>query len=761
MLPAEQCWKGVCVVDASNLSLAATKLRPPVLPAALVERSRLHEILDAGVGAHTRLVLVSAPAGSGKSTLVASWLAGRPESTAWLQVEESDDDPGRFWVYLVEAIGGALPDVRAAVQPAVAASAGDGELVISALVTALSSSESPLVVVVDDYHLVDNEVIHQGMERMVELCPPHVTIVCSTRFDPPFRLGRLRVRGHLLEVRGDGLRFETSEAAHLLGAGDVELADDDVELLAARTEGWAAGLVLARLSVSQVDDVSTFVQAFHGDDQLVDDYLSDEFLAGVDPDHRRRLLATSVLDQVNGSLVDALCESTDGASWLRDTASENQLVIGLDRVGEWYRYHHLLRDMLRVEAKHRIAEQLPDLHRRAAEWFSAAGDHRRAIDHYLLSGDRHAAVQLMTVLAPQLIYTNQIDTLRGLLAELGDVGEADAACALSWGWCEFIAGRFDSAERWVAETHRLGVAGLDPKSTAGLRADAGGLDPIVTAPLRMNILLSRGDVQSALVIARESAELDRLRSLPIEFDNVATVAGATLMWAGLTDEARAVLDIAVSKTDSSDNHSVHLLSVVYQAFTEFDAGDLDAARERAEHAIATADALGLAPYPRLGPAYAIRARTGTGADAATDAHRAADSVRRTTGDLALAYVLTMCGDVLLDVGDAAGRDLLADARIVVDRCPDPGVVARYLDRIESRHGVAPSIATAPEIVEQLTDRETAVLRYLPTELSQREIAVELFVSVNTVKTHCSAIFRKLAVDNRKAAVQRARELGLL
>jgi LuxR family maltose regulon positive regulatory protein len=619
-------------------------------------------------------------------------------------------------------------------------------MVISTLITALAEHDRPLVVVVDDYHLITNDAIHQGMERLVELCPPQVTVVISTRFDPPFRLGRLRVRGHLLEVRSDGLRFQPAEAATLLGTGPGSLEPREIDLLSTRTEGWAAGLVLARLSIARVSDPSRFVEEFHGDDQLVVDYLSDEFLAGVSPDHRHRLLTTSILGQMSGSLVDALTGSNDGTTWLNQTATENQLVIGLDRTGEWYRYHHLLRDLLRLEANASIPDQLPELHRRAAAWFESAGDHQRAVAHRLDAGDRQDAARLMFVLGPELIAGNQIETLRGILVDLGDVAETDTVCALLWGWCEYIAGRFDSAERWVELTHRIAPDGFDQ---------------IITAPLRMNILLARGDVQSALVIARECSDLGRLRSLPTELANIATVAGAAHMWAGQTDDARAVLAVAVEKTENTDNYAVHVLAQIYQSLVAFDAGDVAAARDAAVRAISTADELGLGPYHRLGPAYAVRARTGDGTDAVADAQRAVESVKRTTGDLVLAYVLTMCGDVLADADDPAGLEHLAEARSVVNRCPDPGIVARYLDRIESRHAITTTAVETPAIVEQLTERETAVLRYLPTALSQREIAGELFVSPNTVKTHCTAIYRKLAVDNRKAAVQTARELGLL
>ena len=729
-----------------EVGLAATKLRPPTLPNNLVQRSRLDDVLNAGIESRARLLLVSAPAGSGKSTLLASWLAGRSESTAWLQAEEGDDDPARFWAYLTEAIGQARPSVRTAVKPVILDSSGDHDTVVSTLVTALAGLSDPLVVVIDDYHLISNDVVHHGMERLIELCPEHVTIVVSTRFDPPFRLGRLRVRSHLIEIRSDGLRFAATEAASLLESGKQALSSGDVELLSGRTEGWAAGLVLAGLSLGQSSDVAKFIQEFHGDDQLVVDYLSDEFLAGVSDEHRQLLLETSILEQLSGPLINAVSGSTSGKRWLSETAATNQLVISLDRTGEWFRYHHLFRDLLRVEASDTIRERLPDLHRRAAEWFESEGDAHRAVFHWLGSGDRSEAARIMFSYGPQLIAENQITTLRRILEDLGDVAHGDTACALLWGWCEFIGGRYAAAEEWVAVTHDVAPDGFDRT---------------ITAPLRMNIFLGRGDVNSALAIARELADPDRFESLTTEQANVAAVTGGVLMWAGQSDDARSVLRIAVQKTEHTNNKSVHVLALIYLAIVEFDAGNSAAARAAAVTAIATADDLGIASYHRLGPAYAIRAHTASGTVALADVRRAVESVRQTTGDLALAYVLTICGDVLAELGDPEGSDLLAEARRVVDRCPDPGIVARFLDRTESRHSIAAAPVAVPAIVEQLTERETAVLRYLPTALSQREIAGELFVSANTVKTHCSAIYRKLAVSSRKAAVQAARDLRLL
>lgn len=727
-----------------DVGLAATKLQPPTLPGLLVQRSRLDDALDAGLTDQIRLVLASAPAGSGKSTLLASWLAARAEPFAWLQVEGSDSDPARFWVYLVQAIGQAHASIASALEPVVVGSNGDDRVVVPPLVNELAKLINPFLIVVDDYHLIDNASIHQGMERLIELCPSSTTVVLSTRVDPPFRLGRLRVRNQIIEIRGNDFRFDAAEASGLLSPDEHPLDDTVIEQLCSRTEGWAAGLVLAGLSLRRSPNPDRFIQAFHGDDQLVVDYMTDEFLAAVSDDHRQRLLETSILEQFNASLVNAVTNATDGADWLRNTAKVNQLLIGLDRTGSWYRYHHLLRDLLRLEAKQAFPERLNELHKRAAAWFESEGDLSQAVVHQLAAGDQNKAGQLMFAYGPLLIADGQFDTLRGVLEKVGDIAKKMAWCTLAWGWCEFMGGQYSQAEAWVAATHDVAPHGFDQT---------------LTASLRMNIFLGRGHVGSALTIARELAAAGLFES---NSSDLATVAGGVYMWAGQADAARQTLHLAKQKSADDHVNSTHLVSLIYHAINEFDAGNAATAEAAATVALETADQFGMASYPRVGPAYAIRARTATDlVNARADALHAVELARRMTGDLLLGYVLTMCGDMLLDLGDAGGKALLIEARTLIDRCPDPGIAGRYLARIESRHSIGAAPTPVDQIVEQLTERETAVLRYLPTGMSQREVASELYVSLNTVKTHCAAIYRKLGVGDRKAAVQAARDLHLL
>ncbi len=718
--------------------LAATKVRPPVPPRRLVHRSRLDDALDAAVDQGVPLVLVSAPAGSGKSTLLAAWLAGRPEAVAWLQVEEPDSDPARFWSYVVQAIGRTQPDIGADLQPVVAGSNGDEDSVVPILVNRLAELADPLLVILDDYHLVDDGRIHCGVERLIDLCPPQVTLVLSTRVDPPFRIGRLRVRGRVAEIRAADLQFAPDEAAGLLGEPAATLDPDLLAQLCGRTEGWAAGLVLAGLSLQRSGDAHAFVASFRGDDHLVVEYLRDELLTGLDPGDRRRLLETSVLDQLSGELVDAVSGTNGNTEWLRDTARANQLLVALDRTGTWFRSHHLLRDLLRLEAQATMPERLPELHRRAAAWFEAADDHGRAVTHRLDAGDLDEAARLMRVHGPQLLRLGQVDTLRGLLERLGEVVRTDVACAFLAGWCEFLAGRYAMAERWLDTMRELAPDGF-----------------AVATALRINISLATGEVARALEEAGAALAAGPLEDRTPE---LATAVGAAHAWAGDAGAARDVLESAAARNDAEESRSAQTLTLVYRAIVELEHGPPAGAHRAAETAIDTAQRYGLSGYHGVAPAFAIRGRTGDEPEQArADAAYALACARRSSTPLALGYVLAVCGDTLLDHGDPAGTALLEEARSVLDRCSDPGIAGRHLARAESRH----SITTArPEpvagMVEQLTDRELAVLRFLPSGLSQRDIARELFVSINTVRTHCRAIYRKLGVGDRHAAVQAAR-----
>lgn len=727
-----------------DMGMAATKLRPPGLPPRIVARTRLDDMLDGAIDGTIPLVLVSAPAGSGKSILLASWAARRNESVAWLQVDERDSDPARFWNSVVSAIAQVRSDF-ASMTPLVVGSRGDDHIVVPSIVNALVDQDEPLVVVVDDYHLIDDPAVHAGFERLVSLTPAKSTWVLATRVDPPFRLGRMRVRNTIRDVRADDLRFAAEESLALLGDVGRALPPALVDQLCARTEGWAAGLVLAGLSLERSTNPVAFVETFRGDDQLVVGYLTDELLAGMDSNDRQRLLETAVVDHLTGPLVDAITASTGGTQWLAALARHNQLVVPLDTTGTWFRYHHLLRDLLHLEATQSFPARLPELQSRAAVWFESQGDQERAVEHHLAADDIAAAIRLLHIVAPRLIGDGQIATLRPLLERVGRTATTSTVCALSWGWCEYLEGRHDAAQHWLE---------------IALEVAPAVFDRVITTPLSINIALGRGDVASALATARTMVDTGQLATHPCE---LSTATGAAFTWAGLSTEARKILAGAAARAKAEQQPTGEVVALTCRAIVDLEDGNLAAARTSAITATSTAKALGLADYHGVASAYAVRARTGTDSTTAVaDVHQAISIARRASTDLSLAYVLSTCGDTLLDLGDTAGIGLVEEARTIVDRCVDPGLVGRCLARVESRHGLTePNAAPQQAIVERLTPRELAVLRYLPTQMSQRDISSELYVSLNTVKTHCSAIYRKLGVGDRKSAVQAARELLLL
>ena len=721
----------------SESDLVATKLTAPTLPTQLIDRPRLDGVLDAAVADPTvRVVLVSAPAGSGKSTLVAGWQATR-DDCAWLQADPADRDPARFWGHLIGAMGGLVPDIAETVGPAVSTAAGDAGPLLQRLVNTLAS-EAPATLVIDDYHLVANQDIDEAIESLIELAPPSFMLVLVTRLDPAIRLSRLRVRSQLVEVRSDALSFAPSEAHLLLRDADPAVTVGHADALCERTEGWAAGLVLAGLSLRASDDHDAFVQAFQGDDRLVVDYLTDEYLSQVDEADRTRMMRTAILDRMCGPLVDAVCGTTDGSRWLNETAATNQLLISLDRTGTWFRYHHLLGDVLRLDADQSLVD-LADAHLQAARWHHTAGDPHDAVEHYLAAGEVTVAADLIYDEATDLMNRGQLGTVADQVARLGPLADEHAGALVVQGWIALFAGRFAESHRFVERAR-----GLNPSND----------EAALSVALAIMTSLATGNVANALDEARSAGE-------PFESTQAMALGGARV-WAGDFDGARPFLELAERMAPDEGHFYVRAVAPIFSAIAQIERNDVPAAREAAARGLDLAAQHGLGDFAQTALAHSILARTTDDPDeAVAAAQRGVELVGRSPEPILRAYVLASGGDVLSHHDHAEGASLIAEARRIVDTCPDPGIAGRYLTRVAARHHVGAPIPDTPELVEDLTERELAVLRYLPSPMSQREIAEELYVSLNTVKTHCRAIYRKLGTGDRKAAVQAARDSGLL
>src|SRR5829696_2833381 len=432
--------------------LVETKLYAPKLRRSLVARPRLRGRLRRG--AESRLTLISAPAGFGKTTLLAEWLAadGTERSVAWLSLDESDRQPASYWAYVVTTLQAAVPAVGTSALPLLQTAQPPIQTVLATVLNELGTALDDVYLVLDDYHLVDSPDIQAGMTFLLEHLPPRVHLVISTREDPALPLARLRAGGELVEVRAADLRFTFEEvAAYLNDVVGLDLAAGDLAALEGRTEGWIAALQLAALSMQGRDDVAGFVAGFAGDDRYIVDYLADEVLGRQPAPVRDFLMRTSILDRLSGPLCDAVTGQHGGKAMLEALDRANLFLVPLDDSRRWYRYHHLFADVLQTHLLDEHPGQVAALHRRASEWYEQHTEPAQAVRHALAAGDVERAAALVELAIPVLRKARQEATIRGWVDAIPDeVGFVGAL--MSGGEFEGVEERLRDAGRWLAPT---------------------------------------------------------------------------------------------------------------------------------------------------------------------------------------------------------------------------------------------------------------------------------------------------------------------
>ncbi len=400
------------------MPLLTTKLHAPQLRPNLVARTRLIEQLNADGG---RLTLVAAPAGFGKTTLITAWLVGAKRPHAWLSLEERDNDPVRFVSYLIAALQTLAPQIGHATFRALQTlQTPDPEVVITTLINEMAAAETFLTLVLDDFHAITNPYIHEGLSILVEHLPPQLHLILTTRADPPLPLPRLRARGLLTEIRADDLRFTHAEAATFLNEiMGLTLTPNDVTTLETRTEGWAAGLQLAALSLQKHTDQAEFVRTLTGTHRYILDYLADEVLNRQPEEIRTFLYQTSILERLSGDLCNAVTERTDSQRILQALEAANLFIVPLDDERRWYRYHHLFGELLTHRfAAHTSPEAIHATHLRAAGWFRAQGVLPDAIYHALCAEDFEYAAPLIEQAGMDMLMKIEVRTLSEWLNHL-------------------------------------------------------------------------------------------------------------------------------------------------------------------------------------------------------------------------------------------------------------------------------------------------------------------------------------------------------
>ncbi len=511
------------------MSVLGTKLHLPSPRRRLVPRARITDQLRVGGGEGPRLVLVAAPAGFGKTTLLAQWLAAAAGASqcrvAWLALDPGEADLRLFLTHLVAAIQTAEPEVGVdALGLLEAGGATPTEAVLISLINDLDVLAGPMVVALDDYHVIDGGAVHEAVTFLLDNLPPQVTLAMTTRADPPLPLSRLRARGELVEVRAADLRFTTDEAEVFLNeVMGLKLEPALVAALEARTEGWAAGLQLAALSArthaAAADgpgDVAGFVEAFSGSHRFVLDYLVEEVLGGQPDVVRDFLLDTCVLEQMTGDLCDALTGRSDGQSMLEALERGNLFVVPLDDERRWYRYHHLFADALRARLAGRGADRVGELHAAASRWLGENGLLGDAVRHAIASGDPEHAADLVELTLADMRRRRQDRTLRDWLVALPeDVVRRRPLLAMFMGWSRLSEGDFDGVTAWLDAAE----AGLDTTpawsthTAAALAEAARDRDaevrslPAMIAVYRASVAQARGDVDGTVAHARRALAL--------------------------------------------------------------------------------------------------------------------------------------------------------------------------------------------------------------------------------------------------------------
>ena len=716
---------------------------------ALVER-----LLTASGGS---VVCVVAPPGYGKTTLLAQWAQAKGDRVGWLTIDPHDNDPAVLLTYLTVVLDRVAPVDPETFQILASPATHISPTVVPRLAAAMSAVTEPVVLVLDHVELLDNRQCLDALEQLAARLAGGSQLALASRVRPRLPLGRLRGEGRLVEVGAADLAMDMGEARALLARAEVRLTAEQAAELHRRTEGWPAGLYLAALALQAADpglDTSDAGVGFAGDDRFIVDYLNSELLSRLPAGQVSFLTRTAMLDRLCGPLCDAVLDTTGSAKVLESLAGSNLLLVPLDRRRQWYRYHHLFRDLLRAELERREPQLIPELHRRAAAWCQANGLEETAIDHAQAAGDTdHVARLVLNVMQP-VWASGRVDTVLGWMQwlEREQMIERYPAVAVHGALIFALLGRATRAEQWAAAAERASPQGRLPDGSTmesylgylrailcrdgvtEMRRDArlawDGLGPL--SPYRATMLhtealsfLLDGDPERAdAVFARALEAATEAGAPPLA---AVILAERCSIAAGREDwtQAATLADRALELIGGGDFDAYWTSALVYAwaARAALYRGDLNAARDH------LARAAGLRPLlTHALPVVSVQALL----------------------ELARAYIA---------LGDPDGAHaVLRQADDIFQQRPDLGDLPDQADQLQTRLATMRRTGLG---ATSLSAAELRLLPLLPSHLTFREIAERLFLSQHTVKTQAISIYRKLGASSRSEAVQRVQEVGLL
>ena len=733
--------------------MIAAKLRRPLVRPGTVRRPALIERLAEDA---RPVVSVMAPPGYGKTTLLSQWAESSGLAFAWVSIDEADNDPRVLLTYIAEALDGIEPIGDRVFAALAAPGSSVPGSVVPRLASAFLSVSSSVVLVLDDVHALHYSECRAALSVLAEHVPDGSRLVLAGQTEPPLRVARLRAEDRILEIGPGDLSLTRAEAASLLRRAGVTLTGDEVAVLHQRTEGWPAGLYLAALYLREGGSLGGGAVSFAGDDRLVSEYMESELLTRITEQERVFLTRTSVLERLSGPLCEAVLGQPGAAAVLAPLARSNLLLVPLDRQGKWYRYHQLFRDMLLAELHRRDQDLIPVLRRRAAAWCLRNDRAEEALEYFMAAGDIDAVARLVAMLAVPAYQQGRVATIQrwfGWLDTRGGMGAHPMTAVLA-ALASALTSRPADAERWADAVDRWQHGDVTRAADPSAEAWAAALRALLC---RDGADRMRADADEA---AREFAAQDITAPLPALLQGLARVLSGDL------DGGDAAFQAAAGTAEHAGGPEVIPAALAERSLIAMARGDWDRAEALAGRARAALRQAGMEDSYIAALVCATDARLAIHHRDFPAARRELVSAQRLRPLLtyALPHLAVQTRIELIRVcialADLTGaRTLMQETSMLLRRRPSLGTLASEAEALRTR--LASEHRAAGPASWALTGAELRLLPMLSTHLSLPEIAREMFVSRNTIRSQAFSIYRKLGASSRNQAVTRARDLGLL
>lgn len=752
-----------------KMPIISTKIHLPAVPQAYLPRPELIARLDAALG--VRLILVSAPAGFGKSTLLAEWVERCRDANlvSWVHLDQSDNDPVRFMSYVIASLQTQREDFgEAALAGLLSAPPAPMEAVLASLVNEIDELDRSLLLILDDYHLIEMQEIHAAVGFLLEHAPSHLHLVLATRADPPLPLHKLRAQGELVEIRTQDLRFSREETRKYIEKTlKSSLADNDLSALDNRIEGWIAGLQMAVLSLRDKENTHEFVASFSGSHRFIMDYLTEEIYNQQPPHIQAFLLKTSILSRLSGPLCEYVLESEppmqergekplSAQQTLEFLEQANLFLLALDDERHWYRYHQLFSDLLHQRLRQIWPDQVVNLQLRASEWFAANGYIDEALDYAHAADDIQRAVKLVEKHGMELLKRGALANLSGWFRKLpGGVIAARPWLSILFSWVLLLSAKPGPIEDYLSSAEK-GARLIDDTASLGGHV----------AAIRAYLAARNQDVDSAIEqakLAREMLPKGNLSARSV----VSFILGGVYYLQGGMPQALEAMKEAARDGERSGNVHVAVSALSSAASILVSQGKLSEGEEAYNRALKLGTSPSGQSLPITASVYGGVARL----------HLARNDLRRAKAFASFGLELgekwlnpdsqVGCLLVLAQVAQSEGNS--SESQNALKRARHLAAISALTPGTEENINHVASMIQAQKaggsprwlLVEPLSERELEVLRLISEGCSNAEIAERLIIAIGTVKAHTSSIYRKLDVSSRTEAVVKARDLGLI